>query len=211
MNLRDIVDSATTMAQAAGGRPVMLIGFQEQANLGLGYLAAVLRNAGYEVTVFDFEQDRARILAAARSLNPLLIGFSLIFQFYIDRFGDLIRYLRAAGIDCHFTMGGHFPSLSPQQTLDLVPELDSVVRFEGETTLLELVERLAAAASPTSIPSPIPGATRAPGCASWAAAPSLSSPAADVSAPAPSARSMSSIAPPPARSCAPANPPAWSR
>ncbi len=146
MNLRDIVDSATTMAQAAGGRPVMLIGFQEQANLGLGYLAAVLRNAGYEVTVFDFEQDRARILAAARSLNPLLIGFSLIFQFYIDRFGDLIRYLRAAGIDCHFTMGGHFPSLSPQQTLDLVPELDSVVRFEGETTLLELVERLAAAA-----------------------------------------------------------------
>jgi radical SAM superfamily enzyme YgiQ (UPF0313 family) len=39
-------------------------------------------------------------------------------------------------------MGGHFPSLSYQQTLQLVPELDSVARFEGEITLLELVDCL---------------------------------------------------------------------
>ena len=68
-------------------RPVMLIGFQEQANLGLGYLAATLRSNGYSVTVFDFEQERERILAAAKALNPVLIGFSLIFQFYVNRFG----------------------------------------------------------------------------------------------------------------------------
>jgi radical SAM superfamily enzyme YgiQ (UPF0313 family) len=37
-------------------------------------------------------------------------------------------------------MGGHFPSLSYEQTLEVVPELDSVVRFEGEATLLEIVE-----------------------------------------------------------------------
>jgi radical SAM superfamily enzyme YgiQ (UPF0313 family) len=120
----------------------MLIGFQEQANLGLGYLAAVLKRAGHDVVVFDFEQEREKILAAAQATQPLLIGFSLIFQFYIDRFGDLIRYLRDNGVHCHFTMGGHFPSLSPQHTLELVPELDSVVRFEGEATLLEMVERL---------------------------------------------------------------------
>jgi hypothetical protein len=35
-------------------------------------------------------------------------------------------------------MGGHFPSLSYRRTLDLLPQLDSVVRFEGELTLLEL-------------------------------------------------------------------------
>ena len=39
-------------------------------------------------------------------------------------------------------MGGHFPSLSYQQTLELVPELDSVVRFEGEMTLLELADAI---------------------------------------------------------------------
>jgi anaerobic magnesium-protoporphyrin IX monomethyl ester cyclase len=121
---------------------VMLIGFQEQANLGLGYLASTLRSYGYRVEVLDFDQPPDLILKAARSLNPILIGFSLIFQFYIDRFGELISYLRENGITCHFTMGGHFPSLSYEHTLQLVPELNSVVRFEGELTLLELVDRL---------------------------------------------------------------------
>jgi anaerobic magnesium-protoporphyrin IX monomethyl ester cyclase len=129
--------------QHRASRPVMLIGFQEQANLGLGYLAATLRREGHAVQVFDFEADREQILNAAKALDPILIGFSLIFQFYVDRFSTLIRYLRKNGIACHFTMGGHFPSLSYQHTIKLIPELDSVVRFEGEATLLEMVNRLA--------------------------------------------------------------------
>jgi anaerobic magnesium-protoporphyrin IX monomethyl ester cyclase len=123
-------------------RPVMLVGFREQENLGLGYLTSTLRSYGYRVEVFDFQEDRTNILEAVRALKPILIGFSLIFQFYIDRFGALVRYLRDRGIDCHFTMGGHFPSLSYESTLELIPELDSVVRFEGELTLLDLVDLL---------------------------------------------------------------------
>lgn len=122
--------------------PVMLVGFQVQGNLGLGYLAATLREAGYRVEVFDFQHDREELLAAAQRLRPVLIGFSLIFQFYINQFSSLMKYLRANGINCHFTMGGHFPSLSYIRTLDLAPELDSIVRFEGELTLLELVDLL---------------------------------------------------------------------
>src|SRR5579859_324266 len=121
-------------------RPVILIGFQNQGNLGIGYLASVLRQAGYTVRVFDFETDPREILNAALSSRPLLIGFSLIFQFYIERFRTLMVLLREHGIDCHFVMGGHFPSLSFRQTLELVPELDSVARFEGEITLLELAD-----------------------------------------------------------------------
>ena len=121
-------------------RPVMLVGFLAQANLGLGYLASVLREQGYTVKIVDFELEPERILDIAKSMDPLLIGFSLIFQFYIERFHSLIRLLREAGITCHFTMGGHFPSLSYQHALEFIPELDSVVRFEGEDTLLELVD-----------------------------------------------------------------------
>ncbi|MGB7069970.1 MAG: radical SAM protein [Pyrinomonadaceae bacterium] len=124
------------------GRPVILIGFQNQGNLGIGYLAAVLREAGYDVKVLDFEQDPALILQAIRALDPVLVGFSLIFQFYINKFKSLMEYLRENGVDCHFTMGGHFPSLSYDHTLELAPQLDSVVRFEGEITLLELVSRI---------------------------------------------------------------------
>ena len=118
----------------------MLVGFQNQGNLGLGYLAAVLRKSGYAVQVVDIEQDPHEIVRIARELDPVLIGFSLIFQFFIDRYAALLYLLRNHGLDCHFTMGGHFPSLSYEQTLALVPELDSVVRFEGESTLLELVD-----------------------------------------------------------------------
>jgi radical SAM superfamily enzyme YgiQ (UPF0313 family) len=125
-----------------GTRPIMLVGFQRQGNLGLGYLAATLRRHGHTVRVFDVERDPEDILAAAKELDPLLIGFSLIFQFYIRRFGKLIGYLRDNGITCHFTMGGHYPTLSFRQTLTMVPELDSVVRYEGELTLLQLVTAL---------------------------------------------------------------------
>jgi radical SAM superfamily enzyme YgiQ (UPF0313 family) len=123
-------------------RPIMLVGFQQQGNLGLGYLTSVLRQYGYSVQVVDIEQDFEQILKIAQQINPLLIGFSLIFQFFIDRYAALLYGLRALGIDCHFTMGGHFPSLSYEQTLELVPELDSVVRFEGEATLVELADAI---------------------------------------------------------------------
>ena len=123
-------------------RPVMLVGFQVQGNLGLGYLAATLRRYGYRVEVFDFQKDRVELLEAAEELQPILIGFSLIFQFYINQFSLLMGYLRAHGVTCHFTMGGHFPSLSCERTLQLAPQLDSIVRFEGELTLLELVDLL---------------------------------------------------------------------
>ena len=131
-----------TAAARDTSRPVLLIGFQRQSNLGLGYLASTLRSSGYEVEVLDFELSCDRILAAAQRLNPILVGFSLIFQSYIQHFGSLIRYLRQHGVNCHFTMGGHFPSLSYQHALALLPGLDSVVRFEGEMTLVELVDFL---------------------------------------------------------------------
>src|SRR5215469_15144999 len=139
IDIRKIRLSRKTDTQPA----VMLVGFLGQENLGLGYLASVLRDADCRVEVVDFEWEAEKILAKALALDPIVIGFSLIFQFYIERFHSLIQLLRQNGISCHFTMGGHFPSLSCRQTLEFIPELDSVVRFEGEETLLDLVNCLA--------------------------------------------------------------------
>jgi anaerobic magnesium-protoporphyrin IX monomethyl ester cyclase len=138
---------ATTLAAYAKSarevsRPIILIGFQEQSNLGLGYLSAVLKQHGYRVQVFDFDQDPEVLLRSARDARPLLIGFSLIFQFYVERFARLVSMLRRGGIDCHFTMGGHFPSLSYAHAFRLIPEMDSIALFEGELTLLELADVL---------------------------------------------------------------------
>jgi hypothetical protein len=60
----------------------------------------------------------------------------------VPEFGEVIRALRASGVGAHFTIGGHYASFEPVELLRMIPELDSVVRFEGEETLAELVARL---------------------------------------------------------------------
>lgn len=138
-NMQDVAT-----ASVVGKSSVVLIGFQKIGNLGLGYLSAVLRREGFSVQVLDIEAPPEEIIEAVKAADPLVVGFSLIFQFYIRRYGLLMERLRREGVACHFTMGGHYPSLAAQQAMDAVPELDSVVQYEGEVTLVELVQALEA-------------------------------------------------------------------
>lgn len=124
---------------------VVLIGYQDQGNLGMGYLAAVLQRQGRTVEMIDVRDGPDQIGARLVSRQPLVVGFSLIFQFFLPRFRRVAAHLRAVGIKSHFTIGGHYPSLCHDEVLANFPELDSVVRYEGEETLVELVERLSTA------------------------------------------------------------------
>jgi radical SAM superfamily enzyme YgiQ (UPF0313 family) len=116
----------------------LLVGFQDQDNLGLRYLASSLRAAGHEIRIESFGEDAAPLIAAARHWRPDIVGFSMIFQFMAEDFARVLAAMRAAGVPAHFTMGGHYASFAPETLLGLMPELDSVVRFEGERTLVEL-------------------------------------------------------------------------
>ncbi|HEV2135307.1 MAG TPA: radical SAM protein [Terracidiphilus sp.] len=121
----------------------VLIGFQEQGNLGIGYVAAMLRQNGFAVRILDFRDNAESIAETVQEENPALVGFSLIFQYYVPEFHRLASCLRSHGVSCHFTAGGHYPSLRSEETLRDIPELDSIVRFEGEITALELMQCLA--------------------------------------------------------------------
>ena len=134
----DSTDSPRSQAAA----DVVLIGYQDQGNLAMGYLAAVLHRVGRVVEMIDVRDDPEKIAARLVSRQPLVVGFSLIFQCFLPQYRRLADHLRSAGITSHFTIGGHFPSLCHDECLRNFPELDSVVRYEGEETLLELVERL---------------------------------------------------------------------
>ena len=126
------------------GSRIVLIAFQEQDNLGVGYIAAVLHRKGFDVRIVDFRLGSEEIARTVRAIDPMVIGFSIIFQYHLDEFKELIEALRAGGIRSHFCAGGHYPSLRYRELMNFVPNLDSVVLFEGEHTFLELVERLAA-------------------------------------------------------------------
>ena len=121
---------------------VVFVAFEQRENLGIRYMHAILSEAGYDVHIIDFRKDKIEILQELQKLDPLVVGFSVIFENYIYEFQELMGFLRSNGIQCHFTAGGHFPSLKPGELFSLFPSLDSIVRFEGEHTILELVDCL---------------------------------------------------------------------
>jgi anaerobic magnesium-protoporphyrin IX monomethyl ester cyclase len=119
----------------------LLVGYERQENLGLRSLKAYLLSRGRSVELVPYRPGQEDdVLSAARSLRPCLIGFSIIYQNGMEDFAKLLQHLRAHGVTAHFTAGGHFPSLRPELTLRLLPELDTIVRFEGELTLSELLD-----------------------------------------------------------------------
>ena len=121
---------------------IVFVAYQNQESLGVGYLSSMLLSRGYNVEIVNFGLQDEEIFKKIRTIDPFVVGFSLIFQYHSFRLRDLVKFLRVKGIDCHFTVGGHFPSLRYEQILRLVPGLDSVVRFEGEFTMCELAKSL---------------------------------------------------------------------
>lgn len=119
--------------------PVVFVTFKEFDNLGVGYVASMLSANGYRSHIIDFRNSREEILELVTKENPLVIGFSVIFQYHIYEFRDLIDYLRRSGVTSHFSAGGQYASMRYEDLFNFIPSLDSIVRFEGEFTFHELV------------------------------------------------------------------------
>jgi anaerobic magnesium-protoporphyrin IX monomethyl ester cyclase len=122
----------------------LLIGAEELENLGTRYLAAVLRQYGYsvELAAFSTADEGDAVLRRAVLARPRLIGLSVIFQYRAPEFLALAAELRRILPGVHLTMGGHFPTFAARELLRDFPVLDTVVRGEGEFTLLELLHKL---------------------------------------------------------------------
>ncbi len=137
---------------AANPLRVLLVGFQDQDNLGLRYLMSAARSAGHEVAIETFNADPARLVARVTRERPDVIGLSLIFQYMTGSFGAVVDALRAAGGRAHVTIGGHFPSFDYDTVLRVIPGADSIIRFEGEATFVELLDCLGSGRDWRSLP-----------------------------------------------------------
>jgi len=121
----------------------ILVGWERQENLGLRHILSYLEGEGYRVRLVPYAPGAEdKVVRAVCEADARLVGFSVIFQYNLRDYGELMKALRKAGVESHFTAGGHYPSLRPENTLREIPELDTVVRFEGELTARELLERL---------------------------------------------------------------------
>ncbi len=128
---------------------VLLVGAEELENLSTRCLAAVLRRGGYSVQLaaFSTAAEADQVKRAAISAQPRLIGLSIIFQYRAPEFMELAAELRSVLPLTHITTGGHCPSIAAAELLRDFECLDSVVRGEGEETLLELMEQIDSAST----------------------------------------------------------------
>ena len=121
---------------------VLLIGFQDQDNLGLRYLLSSVWQAGFAGRIETYTADPEPIVAlggpAASRRHRVLAHLPI----YVARIRRVIEALRVAGCRSHITIGGHYPSFDSEEVLQRIPGANSVVRFEGERTLVELMQKL---------------------------------------------------------------------
>ena len=138
----DVEFGERTRRPPGSGLRVALVGFQDQDNLGLRYLQSAASHYGHDCTITSFGSEPDALVSALLAIRPDVVGLSLIFQYMAPTFAEVVQTLRSGGFTGHVTIGGHYPSFDPEEVLRRMPGLDSVVRFEGEATFIELLHRL---------------------------------------------------------------------
>ena len=113
-------------------------------NLGLAYLTGTLRHHGHQVRLMSTSHENLSLRQTLREVfkfNPELIGITVLGA-NAKRTFKLVHELREHGYRGHITLGGYYPTFHAAELMRGFPAIDSVVRNEGEMTLLDLVERL---------------------------------------------------------------------
>ncbi|VVB92961.1 B12 binding domain protein [uncultured archaeon] len=102
--------------------------------LGLGYIAASLRNAGYDVDILDCTfMKREEALKKAKLAGADVVGIYSI----VTMRNDSILFARHLRDSCGLLIaGGPLPSCDP---VSFVNDFDVVVKGEGEHAMLELL------------------------------------------------------------------------
>lgn len=127
-------------------------GLPLSAPLCLLSLASPLLEAGFDVRVIDAaicKQWRTRVLQECA--GALCLGVSVLTGPMIHGAIAIARLAKEGNPDLPVIFGGWHPSLLPRQTAQ-AKFVDAVVRAQGELTLLEIAERLAAGQELNAIP-----------------------------------------------------------
>jgi anaerobic magnesium-protoporphyrin IX monomethyl ester cyclase len=112
--------------------------------LGLGYLAAVLEKNNYEVDVIDcqamgtsFEEAKAEL----SKRQPDVVGLTSTTLTYKSAL-RIAQIAKEVCPNCLTLLGGVHVTFWDENALKECPQLDIVVRKEGEITMLELMQKL---------------------------------------------------------------------
>ena len=123
-------------------------------SLGLGYLAAYLEKNGIECEILDAQVMRLKISniqGYLRESRPDIVGVTFTTENRFIGF-DTIKAARAELPDAITIAGGPHVSAAADDTLRHLPELDLIIRGEGEESLLQLVRQVESGSTWEDIP-----------------------------------------------------------
>ena len=129
---------------------VLLIAYDNDSHIhwfpiGLGYLAAALRDAGHEVEIYNQDQyhwPEEHLTAFLDSNHFDMVGLGVCAGYYQYRkLLAISKAIRATKNYVFYVLGGHGPSPEPEFFLRKT-RADAVVIGEGEETIVELTNTL---------------------------------------------------------------------
>lgn len=113
-------------------------------SLGLGYIAAVLRRDGHEVEVFDAQLKMLDVRSTITEVCGQEFDCLGVTAMHQDRdvLISVIQGIRKQKNDAIILAGGYFPTLDTARFFSQCPEVDIVVRGEGETVASDVFGRI---------------------------------------------------------------------
>lgn len=131
---------------SANNRGNYVQGTFSRENLGLGSLASYLRQAGFELMVFDARLENSspeEVVLKVSKFNPFLIGFSIIAKDGMGWCEEVCQVLKEKIKNIPpVCIGSYFPTLQTNRALESMPSADFVIMGEGEVTFKKLAEYL---------------------------------------------------------------------
>ena len=113
-----------------------------QPPMGIALIAAILVRAGYQVTVLDANALNLPPEAVAPMVsNADVVGLTAMTP-TINAAIATARHLKQARPELPVILGGAHATLLPEETLAAAPEVDILVKGEGENTILEVLPAL---------------------------------------------------------------------
>jgi radical SAM superfamily enzyme YgiQ (UPF0313 family) len=119
--------------------------FRSGESLGLNVLAATLERHGHPVKLLDSTLQNLGFHGLMREIKrnrPTLVGLSVTCSSFVPSAAQLAREIKKWDSSVHITAGGPYPSFAYERVLERIPEIDTVVRFEGEQSLPLLYEKI---------------------------------------------------------------------
>lgn len=126
--------------------------------LGLAYIAAVLEKEKYEVKILDaltLGSNNVTLLGDvyrtglnendikkhAENFKPDVVGITCPYTAYAQDMHDIAKIIKKMDAGIFIMVGGNHPTSAPNEVLK-DPNIDMIVKGEGEITFLEIVKRL---------------------------------------------------------------------